>query len=393
MQHIDEMQLKVFKKLCEDNKYFNVSYPADSDFDFSAIKDFLDYSLNNCGDHETYCNYVLNTFDFENEVITYFAELFKGNKNEIYGYVTNGGTEGNMWGLFIARKIFPDGIVYFSKDAHYSVKKSVDVMNMKHEEVSIQDKGEMDYEDLIKQVKKNREENKKAPIIIFATIGSTTRGAVDNVKTIRDSLRGIGIQDDEIYIHADEALSGSILPFIENPQPHSFKDGIDSLAVSGHKGFGSPIPCGIALAKRKHIDKIKSDKKAIEYIKSHDLTISGSRNGFTPLIMWYGVKSQNQEKLKERVRYKLNLAEHVVEEFRKYGIDAWRHENSITIVAPRPSEPCIYKHKLAPFENFIHIITTAHNSKTTLDWLIQDLRLDYDVSEHLRNGKSNHKSD
>ena len=35
---------------------------------------------------------------------------------ETWGYCTNGGTEGNMYGLFLAREIYPKGIVYYFKD-------------------------------------------------------------------------------------------------------------------------------------------------------------------------------------------------------------------------------------------------------------------------------------
>ena len=100
----DRNKLEVFKKICEDNKYFNISYPEDFDFNYSELKDFLDYSLNNCGDHESYSNYILNTFDFENEVIRHFTELFKGTTDTVYGYLTHGGTEANLWGLYVARE-------------------------------------------------------------------------------------------------------------------------------------------------------------------------------------------------------------------------------------------------------------------------------------------------
>lgn len=74
-----------------------------------------------------------------------------------------------------------------------------------------------------------------------------------------------------------------ILPFVDNPQPFNFADGIDSIGVSGHKMIGSPIPCGIVVAKKKNVDRISVE---IDYISAHDKTISGSRNGHTPLMMW-----------------------------------------------------------------------------------------------------------
>ena len=280
--------------------------------------------------------------------------------------MTHGGTEGNLWGLYIARETYPDGIVYLSKDSHYSAAKNLRLLNMPSVTINTDKRGEMDYDDLAERLDPSK------PAIIFATIGSTTRGAVDDVLRIRTVLEKNGVKD--IYIHADEALSGAILPFVDNPQPYAFTDGIDSLTVCITKGFGSPIPCAVALAKRQHLSKIQTD---VDYIKTTDATISGSRNGFTPLIAWYLIKSISQAAMAERVAYKLELAEFVTQELRNNGVDAWRNRNSITVVAPRPSESFIHRHKLAPFDDSIHIITTAHNTKTTLDRFIHELLLEY----------------
>ena len=41
-----------------------------------------------------------------------------------------------------------------------------------------------------------------------------------------------------------------ILPFVDDPPPWNFAAGIDSIAISGHKMIGSPLPCGVALARK-----------------------------------------------------------------------------------------------------------------------------------------------
>ena len=65
-----------------------------------------------------------------------------------------------------------------------------------------------------------------------------------------------------------------ILPFVENPQAFNFADGCDSLSISGHKFIGSPLPCGIVVAKKSNVDLIA---RAIEYVGALDTTITGSR--------------------------------------------------------------------------------------------------------------------
>ncbi|PIG96310.1 hypothetical protein CS542_09020 [Pedobacter sp. IW39] len=72
--------------------------------------------------------------------------------------------------------------------------------------------------------------------------------ARDDVRKIRSILQDLAIQ--HYYIHADGALSGSYSAFIEPRPAFDFADGADSIAISGHKFIGSPIPCGVVVVKR-----------------------------------------------------------------------------------------------------------------------------------------------
>ena len=33
--------------------------------------------------------------------------------------MTDGGTEGDMYGIFLGRELFSEGLVYYSEDTHY----------------------------------------------------------------------------------------------------------------------------------------------------------------------------------------------------------------------------------------------------------------------------------
>ncbi len=43
-------------------------------------------------------------------------------------------------------------------------------------------------------------------------------GAIDDIEMIQERLAQIGIMRRDYYIHADAALSGMILPFVDHPQ-------------------------------------------------------------------------------------------------------------------------------------------------------------------------------
>ena len=238
----DQMQLDRFLEYLEDVANREIGYPVAFDFDYRALTPFLEFSLNNAGDPFMPMTYLLNSHDFEREVVSFFAGLARAPEDQWWGYVTNGSTEGNLYGLYLSRELLPDGIVYFSQDSHYSVGKNLHFLNMRHIMIRAQPNGEIDYEDLRETLRIRRD----APPIIFANIGTTMKEARDDIGTISEILDDLAIESR--YIHCDAALCGGYAAFLEPRPAWDFEDGADSIAISGHKFIGSPIPCGIVLA-------------------------------------------------------------------------------------------------------------------------------------------------
>lgn len=342
-----------------------VGYPCNQRFDYSNLHRFLKFAANNVGDpFAPGCRLRLNTHDFEREVIADFAELTRAGKDESWGYVTNGGTEGNMYGLYLARELHPDGMVYFSEDTHYSVAKILRLLHARSIMIKSRPTGEMDCDDLRETIRIHRD----VPPIIFANIGTTMKGAVDDLGEINHILEDLRIP--EHYIHCDAALSGMILPFVDDPQPFDFADGADSISISGHKFIGAPIPCGVALARKRHVDRIA---RSVEYVGALDTTISGSRNAFTPLILWSALRSMSRPEFRSAVAECLELADYAIARFESRGVKAWRNRNSITVVFPRPSEPVFRKWQFAPQRDIGHLITMPHITREIVDEFVTDV--------------------
>src|SRR6478609_7605883 len=80
-----------------------LGYPVSKDFDYSALLPFLQYPLNNLGDPFVDSTYAVDSREMEKEVVQFFAELFRAQPDNWWGYVTNGGSEGNLYGLYLAR--------------------------------------------------------------------------------------------------------------------------------------------------------------------------------------------------------------------------------------------------------------------------------------------------
>ncbi len=349
-----------------------LGYPTNQNFDYSALLPFLSYCVNNVGDPFHESNFATNTHDIERDVIRRFSDLLRLPRDQAWGYVTNGGTEGNMYGLFLARELFPEGIVYFSEDTHYSVLKITRVLKTRNIMIKSQESGEIDYDDLYETVRINRD----VPVIFMANIGTTMKGAVDDVGRVREIFDDLAIT--RRYIHGDAALSGMILPFVDDPQPHTFADGFDSMSISGHKLIGAPIPCGVALTRTEYVARIA---RSIEYVGVMDTTLTGSRNGLTPLMLWLAWERFGTEGFREIVQEMLGVASYAVERFNGLGIPAWRHKNSATVVIPRPPADVIEKWQLAPYQDIAHIITMHHVTRDQIDRLADDLVAGRSVTE------------
>ena len=341
-----------------------LGYPAGGHLvNFSPLYPFLDQFLNNIGDPYTPSTFRINTHDIECEVIAWFKKILHADNRDVWGYVTGGGTEGNMYGIYLARELFPNGIVYYSEDTHYSVAKVLRMINTRSIMIKSRTDGEMDYDDFAATLAVHRD----VPPIIFANIGTTMRGAIDNLDKIKEVLKDHAIS--RYYLHADAALSGMILPFVDNPQPFGFDAGIDSIAISGHKMPGIPLPCGVTLARQEHVNRIA---RAVEYIGTTDTTVTGSRSGLTPLFFWHLIHTLGIDGFREAIQCCLAMADYTINKFAREGIKAWRHPNSITVIFPRNADETLKKWQIATQGNDAHIITMPHVTKNHIDHFIKD---------------------
>ncbi len=367
----DKQRLAEHLSFIETHSETMMGYPAARDFDYSSLLPFLDYPLNNVGDPFVTSTSKVDSRQFEREVLSWWAEILNAPEDDWWGYVTNGGTEGNLYGLYLARELHPNSIVYFSKDTHYSVSKNLHFLNMRNIMIRSLPNGEIDYDDLRETIRVNRD----VTPIVFANIGTTMTEAKDDIGRIRSIIDDLAVA--ESYIHSDAAMCGSMAPFLENKPSFDFADGADSMSISGHKFIGSPIPCGMVLALKQNVNRIA---RSIAYIGNLDTTITGSRNGITPLFMWYAMRALGKAGLKERLNYSLQLAEYTEKELRDQGINAWRNPDSITVVMPAVASWIQEKWQLATAAGISHIIVMPNLSKELIDKFVADAALEHKQS-------------
>lgn len=359
----DQARLDALYQALSDANQSSLGYPVARDFNYEPLYRFLQFSCNNIGDPYQPSTYKLGTRDFEREVVDFFATLLRAPQSDYWGYVTNGGTEGNLYGLYLARELHPRGIVYFSEETHYSVAKNVHFLGLRHIMIRAQANGEIDYEDLEESLRLHRD----VPAIIFANIGTTMKEAKDDIRRIQHILDKLVMHDR--YIHSDGALCGPFAQFLDPKPAYDFADGADSIAISGHKFIGAPIPCGIVIAKKRNVERIG---RTIGYIGSMDTTISGSRNAITPLMLWYAIKSLGLQGLRDRWESCERLASYAVDKMKANGIAAWRNPHALTVVFPKVSDAVKDKWQLAT-QDVSHLIVMPSVTKEHIDALIADM--------------------
>ena len=245
----------------EERTRLHLGYPYNLDFEYGALEPLQRFSINNLGDPWIESNYGVHAREFEVGVLDWFAELWNIEESEYWGYVTNCGTEGNLEGILLGREVHPDGVLYCSKESHYSVPKAARMYRMDCVEVDTLPNGEIDREDLRRHLRANA----ARPAILNVNIGTTVKGAVDDLDGVLEALDLEGFGPDRFYIHCDGALFGMMAPFVntgKNTPLVSFEKPIGSVSVSGHKFIGAPVPCGVVLTRLKYAKRLSTD---IEY--------------------------------------------------------------------------------------------------------------------------------
>jgi histidine decarboxylase len=352
----------------EQARPYNIGFPGATDLDFTELAPLLaGYLLNNVGDAWVDGIAVNHTKEMEREVVDFFADLFRVASDDRWGYVTSGGSEANLYGLWLARTLHLDAVTYFSAEAHPSIPKAAALLGLPTVIVRAEPEGTIDYQDLARQIDQRRDR----AVIVVANIGTTMTEAVDDVRRIMQVLDELAIR--RRYIHADAALSGIPLSLMDSQARPGFDlaDGADSIACSGHKFTGVVTPCGVVVTRKTLRDRLSA---AVAYTGSSDTTIIGSRSGHAPLMLWYAIRRLGVDGLRARAERSRALAEHLQTRLADLRWPASRHPHAMTVVLQTPPQVVLKKWVLVTRGERSHIITAPGTTQDSLDAFVDDLR-------------------
>lgn len=431
---------------------------------------YLDIQLNNVGDPFVAGNLKVNSKFVERAVLDYFAKLWHApgrhtmNMEEAYwGYVLSmGSTEGNLYALRNARDYLSGKtlwidknssslnlkqvpcvsnnenalrpVLFYSQDTHYSIDKAKDILlfptfaevgeSCYPEQCPIKTKdgkwpqkvpslptGSIDLDKLSMLVEFFA--SRGFPIAINFNVGTTFKGALDNVSGAIDLLLPIltkyGLNERKLdvllengkvvqsvrngyWFHIDGALGASYVPFLEKAKAQGIDIGIDdlpsfdfrnpihSIVTSGHKNIGTPWPSGIYLTKQKYLLSFSD----INYIGAQDSTLAGSRNGFSALLFWLYLTKNSYDVQIQKILFQLRMSEDVYLRLKRLSIELRRelhvHRSplSLSILFLCPNKEIVEEFSLSTqTENgikYAHIFVMEHLTNEMINQLIEELQ-------------------
>ncbi len=366
-----------------EHKFNQLGYPFNQDTGMSAFYKWLadthlgDITLINVGDPYKTDWDMLNSDYFETDVIDFFARAY-GFENNHWGVISNGGTDGNMHGIYFGRKALANAcpnlepILYVSEEAHYSVKKLGDIQNIETRTIRACRMGQMNLDDFSEKLDASR------PALIAIAIGGTFKGAIDNQSAIDEVLKQKN--PPAVYKHLDVALFGGYLPFLDDVNAREVVDvkkmDFDSLAVSGHKFLSLNEPAGVFVCKRSVLDCVHSNP--VPYLKGVIPTISCSRSGFDALKLYWRIHSIGESGLRQQANHCLKMTELLLSKLKNFGIDAWKNPYSNTVFFKRPAEKIVKKYALAcnsyvDFGELSHIVVMQYFTPELIDVIAKDI--------------------
>jgi histidine decarboxylase len=345
-----------------------VGADAASDYvDFTSLTHLLcGQLLANVGDPWDDSDHPQHTKDVERDVVAILADLLRAPADDRWGYVTTGAAEGTLYALHLARRLYPDAVVYHSCAAHDSVSRAVRILGMESIVVGTDSSGEIDYSELADQARRHRHR----PVVIVATVGTAMTGAVDNVHRIFTILKACGIADR--YIHADAAVSGVPLALLEPAaRPgFDFADGADSVTVSGHTFIGVPIPCGVVIVK----ESLRTAAHGVADAGGVGAPIIGFRNGYAPLLLWLALDRHGAEGLRLRAEAARELAAYTQTRLARLGWEAYRNPYSMTVVFKTPPAAVADRWNLHSEDGWSRIICMPGAKRSQIEKFISELR-------------------
>jgi len=295
------------------------------------------------------------TQEIEREVLGIIAvDVFKAKPGSFDGYIAPGGTEANIQALWMYRNYFineykarPDEIaIVASEDTHYSIAKGSNLLMTERITVpvhpSLRSIDQPALEGLVAEAVKAG----KKYFIVVVNMGTTMFGSVDDVETYTLTLNKYKLH---YKLHIDAAYGGFVYPFSNRESNLNFENpAVSSITIDAHKMLQAPYGTGIFICRKGLIENVLT--KEAEYVEGMDITLCGSRPGYTAVAVWMILATYGPYGWQEKVNKLLNRTEWLCRRLDELSIKYYRepHMNIVTVKAEYVPKRIAEKFDLVP---------------------------------------------
>lgn len=236
------------------------------------------------------------------------------------GSLTLGGSSANLMALCMAREAkapanetgVQGGVIYCSTEAHMSIPKAAALLGLGRDAVrliAVDDAFRMRTDDLRQEIMRDLH-NRKVPIAVVASAGTTATGSIDPIAAIADVCQEFGL-----WLHVDGAYGA--LAYVAIPAAFRGIERADSVSLDPHKWLYQPTGCGCLLYRNSRNAK-RAFGHSAEYARAlSDDPVEGFAffeesmelsRPFRALALWLSLRFHGLDRFRESIREDLRLA-------------------------------------------------------------------------------------
>jgi tyrosine decarboxylase/aspartate 1-decarboxylase len=312
---------------------------------------------------------------------------------QVDGYVTSGGTEANMMGLWVGREKLRHTVVdpsdnrvavLASSASHYSLRKACNILDLgegtwtpcakpcldpignkpiKHvfhpsdnggglHFIKCDESGRIDVVELERRICHLRKHYGIRRFLIFLNEGTTLTGAMDNVQSVGSlvsCLRNDIPQKWDFYIHVDAAYGGFVYPFLRETQDMDWGfrvPQVDSMTVDPYKMGQCPLAEGIFLCRRS--EQGDGPQRYIErsahYVDgAQDDTLIGSRAGAFAAACWAVFQREGSSGFAGMHSASLLQRDYLADRLAKLSLQTQCHLNMVSFYFPQDLDSAAWR--------------------------------------------------
>ena len=326
----------------------------------------------------------VSSVETESDIILKIMKPWGGDKDNTWAYITSGGTEGNLAGFQFGLKAFypQKPILIYSHEGHYSISKGIEHTKGQFYtmlQIPTLKNGEIDCKQIAPAIRyvttQDASPGDMPPVVVMATLGTTMKGACDDVCSILNSLYSVGLTRDKIFVHLDAAFHGAFWELDKQNPNYQLGKEFNSIAISGWKWHGADV-CGL-FAIHQTQESLYEKGGYRECVGVSDIGVTSSRNGLNAISWMIRYLQFDWQEEYDDCQKNVKL---LLEKFHSLGIETFVNPASLTVCIPKLPMPIVDKYCLACYDDcfhlgeMCHVIVCPHVTEHVIETFISDFK-------------------